>query len=160
VIFRNCSRSFSSVIWTVFSAKDFTRILPSCVQQFLIFLFLKRSLVFDSRRTNLKISGIKEQGRGENTDDLVLDVINNLILNHQGVSLNYSHIGRTHRVGPPPSTWVMQLWIFDHVYPYWLLYKNKSLCKQLRYIQFVYVNNIQWAVLTFTIHLIEKPLQL
>ena len=57
-----------------------------------------------SRRTNLKISGIKEQGRGENTDDLVLDVINNLILKHQGVSLNYSHIGRTHRVGPPPTT--------------------------------------------------------
>ena len=51
-----------------------------------------------SRRTNLKISGIKEQGREENTDDLVLDVINNLILKHQGVSLNYSHIGRTHRV--------------------------------------------------------------
>jgi pimeloyl-CoA synthetase len=42
-----------------------------------------------SRRTNLKISGIKEQGREENTDDLVLDVINNLILKHQGVSLNY-----------------------------------------------------------------------
>ena len=57
-----------------------------------------------SRRTNLKISGIKEQGREENTDDLVLDVINNLILKHQGVSLNYSHIGRTHRVGPPPTT--------------------------------------------------------
>ena len=47
---------------------------------------------------------IKEQGREENTDDLVLDVINNLILKHQGVSLNYSHIGRTHRVGPPPTT--------------------------------------------------------
>jgi hypothetical protein len=57
-----------------------------------------------SRRTNLKISGIEEQGREENTDDLVLDVINNLILKHQGVSLNYSHIGRTHRVGPPPTT--------------------------------------------------------
>ena len=57
-----------------------------------------------SRRTNLKISGIKEQGREENTDDLVLDVINNLILKHQGVSLNYSHKGRTHRVGPPPTT--------------------------------------------------------
>jgi hypothetical protein len=57
-----------------------------------------------SRRTNLKISGIKEQGREEKTDDLVLDVINNLILKHQGVSLNYSHIGRTHRVGPPPTT--------------------------------------------------------
>jgi hypothetical protein len=37
-----------------------------------------------SRRTNLKISGIKEQGREENTDDLVLDVINNLIFKHQG----------------------------------------------------------------------------
>jgi hypothetical protein len=85
-----------SVIWTVFSAKDFTRILPSCVQQFLIFLFLKRSLVFlykDARRCVRAslISGIKEQGREENTDDLVLDVINNLILKHQGVSLNYSH---------------------------------------------------------------------
>lgn len=57
-----------------------------------------------SRRTNLKISGIKEQGRDENTDDLVLDVINNLILKHQGVALNYSQIGRTHRVGPPPTT--------------------------------------------------------
>jgi pimeloyl-CoA synthetase len=31
-----------------------------------------------TRRTNLKISGIKEQDREENTDDLVLDVINNL----------------------------------------------------------------------------------
>ena len=57
-----------------------------------------------SRRTNLKISGIKDQSREENTDDLVLDVINNLILKHQGVSLNYSPIGRTHRVGPPPTT--------------------------------------------------------
>ena len=57
-----------------------------------------------SRRTNLKIPGIKEQGREENTDDLDLDVINNLILKHQGISLSYSHIGRTHRVGPPPTT--------------------------------------------------------
>jgi len=54
-----------------------------------------------SRRTNLKLSGIKERGREENTDDLVLDVINNLILADTGESLNYSHIGRTHRVGPP-----------------------------------------------------------
>jgi hypothetical protein len=61
-----------------------------------------------SRRTNLKIPGIKEQGREENTDDLDLDVINNLILN----------IKEYH-------------------------YKNKSLCKQLRYIRFVYANNIQ-----------------
>jgi hypothetical protein len=91
-----------------------------------------------SRRTNLKISGIKEQGREENTDDLVLDVINNLILKHQGVSLNSSHI----------DAWVMQLWIYDHVfdYPYWLFYKKKSLCKQLRYIRFVYANNIHEAI--------------
>lgn len=51
-----------------------------------------------------QISGIKEQDLEENTDDLVLDVTNNLILKHQGVSLNNSQMGRTYRVEPPPTT--------------------------------------------------------
>lgn len=40
-----------------------------------------------SRRTCLKISGIKENGKLENTDNLVLDVINDLILPNTGRTL-------------------------------------------------------------------------
>lgn len=56
-----------------------------------------------SRRTCLKISGIKENGKFENTDNLVLDVINDLILPNTGRTLTLEHIGRTHRIGKPNS---------------------------------------------------------
>ena len=51
-----------------------------------------------SRRTCLKFSGIQEK-KGENTDKLVLKVINELVLPVTGQSLSLDKIGRTHRVG-------------------------------------------------------------
>jgi hypothetical protein len=52
-----------------------------------------------SRRTCLKISGIPESGKIENTDQLALKVINELILPTTGQHLTLNHIGRTHRIG-------------------------------------------------------------
>jgi hypothetical protein len=54
-----------------------------------------------SRRTCLKISGIPESGKIENTDQLALKVINELILPTTGQHLTLNHIGRTvvHVVG-------------------------------------------------------------
>lgn len=53
-----------------------------------------------SRRTCLKFCGIPEsEGYDENTDKLVLDVINKDILNDSDVKLSLHHIGRSHRLG-------------------------------------------------------------
>lgn len=52
-----------------------------------------------SRRTCLKIAGMKENSKFENTDKLVLHVINDLILPNTGRTLTLDHIGRTHRIG-------------------------------------------------------------
>jgi hypothetical protein len=56
-----------------------------------------------SRRTCLKISGIRESGRIENTDQLALKVIDELVLPNTGQNLTLNHIGRTHRIGKPSN---------------------------------------------------------
>lgn len=52
-----------------------------------------------SRRNCLKITGIKEH-EGENTDQAVLNVINDIIFKDAQVQLSMSSIERSHRVGP------------------------------------------------------------
>ena len=56
-----------------------------------------------SRRTCLKISGIRESGKIENTDQLALSVINELILPTTGRNLTLNHIGRKHKIGKPSN---------------------------------------------------------
>lgn len=56
-----------------------------------------------SRRTCLKISGIRESGKIENTDQLALKVINELVLPNTGRNLTLGNIGRTHRIGKPSN---------------------------------------------------------
>ena len=51
-----------------------------------------------SRRNCLKITGIPEE-KNENTDKLVLNVINNLILNENNDKITTKDISRSHRVG-------------------------------------------------------------
>jgi hypothetical protein len=43
------------------------------------------------------ISGIRESGKIQNTDQLALNVINELVLPTTGRNLTLDHIGRTHR---------------------------------------------------------------
>ena len=56
-----------------------------------------------SRRTCLKISGIGESGKIENTDQLALKVINEFLWPNTGRNLTLSHIGRMHRIGKPSN---------------------------------------------------------
>ena len=51
-----------------------------------------------SRRNCLKITGIPEE-KDENTDTLVLNVINNLILKENTEKMSINEISRSHRVG-------------------------------------------------------------
>ena len=56
-----------------------------------------------SRRNCLKLSGIIESS-GENTDNIVLSIINKDILSPTGHKMDMRSIGRTHRVGPTGGT--------------------------------------------------------
>lgn len=54
-----------------------------------------------SRRNCLKFTGITEEGDAENTDEMVLRVINRIILPNNDPPYELCNISRTHRVGPP-----------------------------------------------------------
>ena len=54
-----------------------------------------------SRRNCLKFTGITEEGYAENTDEMVLRVINRINLPNNDPPYELCNISRTHRVRPP-----------------------------------------------------------
>jgi hypothetical protein len=52
-----------------------------------------------SRRNCLKFSGICEEGSRENTDEMVLNIVNRLVLSDHEQKIGLESIDRTHRVG-------------------------------------------------------------
>jgi hypothetical protein len=52
-----------------------------------------------SRRNCLKFSGICEEGPKENTDEMVLNIVNRLVLSDHEQKIGLESIDRTHRVG-------------------------------------------------------------
>ncbi|XP_062606558.1 uncharacterized protein LOC134268329 [Saccostrea cucullata] len=55
-----------------------------------------------SRRTCLKFTGIPEN-KDENTDQMILNVINNYVLDTEDEKMDLYQISRSHRVGRPPN---------------------------------------------------------
>lgn len=87
-----------------------------------------------SRKNCLKFSGISEQ-HNEDTEQLVLNTVNNYILKSTEITLDWYSISNSHRLGPPQGSKSRPSDIIVRFTRYWdrdAVFKNKKNLKEVK----------------------------